>query len=132
MVQENPIKEAHRYLTNAKSLLRMEAKKKNGFYQDPKYVRMAGNCAWNGVLIALDATLEVRKKLGEKNRPHFSNYLDIAAKADRKIILPLQTSYLGLHQSMGYDGLQDYKAIESYIKNAETVLNWCEARYKAA
>jgi len=40
------ITEAHRYLDNAKEILSTKAQKEDGFYQDRKYVKMAGNTAY--------------------------------------------------------------------------------------
>jgi len=42
----NPaIKEAYRYLSNAKGLLEEKAIRENGVYRDQKYVKMAGHTA---------------------------------------------------------------------------------------
>lgn len=43
-------KEALRYVEKAKEILSTKAKKEERFYTDKKYVRMAGNTLWNGVL----------------------------------------------------------------------------------
>lgn len=58
----NTVQEAKRYLDNAREILREKARKENGYYQDRKYVRMAGNTAYNGVLVALDSVLEEKIK----------------------------------------------------------------------
>jgi hypothetical protein len=67
----HPIKEAERYLNNARQILSDKADKEGNYYNDSKYVRMAGNTAWNGVLIALDAVLPVRENLKKNQRPDF-------------------------------------------------------------
>lgn len=56
----NPIKEAERYLLNAKQILSEKAGKDGNYYENPKYVKMAGNTAWSGVLVALDGALNVK------------------------------------------------------------------------
>lgn len=58
----NSVQEARRYMDNARELLREKAGKQNGQYHDRKYVRMAGNTAYNGILVALDSLLEEKKK----------------------------------------------------------------------
>lgn len=58
----NSVQEARRYMDNARELLREKAGKQNGQYHDRKYVRMAGNTAYNGILVALDSLLEENKK----------------------------------------------------------------------
>ncbi|MEP7268067.1 MAG: DUF5618 family protein [Saprospiraceae bacterium] len=45
------IKEANRYLANAKELLEEKAKRENGFYRDKKYIRLAGHAAIRQKLI---------------------------------------------------------------------------------
>jgi len=45
---------AKRYLDNAKEILREKALKDDGYYQDFKYVKMAGHTAYTGILLALD------------------------------------------------------------------------------
>ena len=40
---KNPIKEAERYLQNAKQILSEKAEKDGNYYNDSKYVKMAGN-----------------------------------------------------------------------------------------
>ena len=56
------IVEAHRYLDNAKEILREKAKKEEGYYQDQKYVKMAGHTAYTGVLMALDGYFRGERK----------------------------------------------------------------------
>ena len=48
------ITEAYRYLDNAKEILREKAQKEDRYYKDAKYVKMAGNTAYNGVFVALN------------------------------------------------------------------------------
>ena len=63
MEKKNPIEEAKRYLQNAKDVLKNNTTVDNdGYYSDSKYVRMAGNTAWNGCLIALDAAYDIKKR----------------------------------------------------------------------
>lgn len=56
------ILEARRHIENAKDILSEKARKENGYYQDRKYVKMAGHTAYLGVLVALDAILVKRRK----------------------------------------------------------------------
>ena len=62
-MKKNPIEEARRYVDNAKQTLIENGKlnMETHRYEDPKYVRAAGNYLWLGVLMALDAVFEVRK-----------------------------------------------------------------------
>jgi len=60
---KHPIREAERYLQNARQILSEKAEKDGDYYNDPKYVKMAGDTAWKGVLVALDAVLHVRESM---------------------------------------------------------------------
>jgi len=61
--KREPIKEARRYVDNAKEILEERGKLDDeGFqYEDEKYVRAAGNYLWLGVLMALDGVFHVRE-----------------------------------------------------------------------
>lgn len=60
-VVNDPVLEARRYVQNAKDLLTEKADLDNEtqLYRDKKYVRMAGNTLWNGVLLILEAVFHV-------------------------------------------------------------------------
>ena len=98
-ILDHAIREAERYLKNARDILSEKAEKEGNSYKDNKYVKMAGNTAWNGVLVALDAVLPVRE--GRK-RPAFKDYLDAITKKDRKMTVTLLSVYEYLHKNMGY------------------------------
>lgn len=99
---KHPVREAERYLQNARQILSEKAEKDGDYYNDGKYVKIAGNTAWNGVLVALDAVLGVRKGLKKKQRPEFKNYQAAIAKKDSKMNRPLLNAYELLHKSLGY------------------------------
>jgi len=114
------IKEAHRYIDNAKEILTTKAQKKDGFYQDRKYVRMAGNTAYSGVLEALDGLFGIKKK-GRKNVEWYQEEL---GKIDRKLLNTFNSAYDTLHLAMGYDGNLNVKVCSAGLKDAETIINW--------
>lgn len=118
------VTEARRYLENARALLRDKAIKEEGYYQDIKYVRMAGHTAYSGVLVALDAALGVRRK-GRKSVEWYNEEL---AGLDRKALSAFVTAYDILHLSMGYDGLPSAKIAASGLEEAETLIDWVERR----
>ena len=68
MEKKNPIEEAQRYVDNARVLLqeRGELDYETQSYQDRKYVKMAGNTLWNGVLLILNATFHISKAKGRR------------------------------------------------------------------
>jgi hypothetical protein len=118
------ITEAHRYIDNAKEILRDKAKKDDKYYQDPKYVKMAGNTAYNGVLVALDGLLGVKKK----GRKSVEWYKEELGKLDKKIGNAFSIVYNTLHLDMGYDGLLSVKIASIGFEEAEVIINWVEAK----
>ncbi|MCL2649510.1 MAG: DUF5618 family protein [Candidatus Azobacteroides sp.] len=126
---KHPIREAERYLQNARQILSVKAEKDGDYYNDSKYVRMAGNTAWNGVLIALDSTLFVRPNMKKGQRPNFKDYQEALAKKDNKMLRVLLNAYELLHKSLGYDGVTDYKVVQSSLEKAQVILDWADKQY---
>jgi hypothetical protein len=116
--------EAHRYLDNAKQILREKAKKEDGYYTDKKYVKMAGHTAYTGVLEALDGLFGIKKK-GRKNVDWYQEEL---GKIDKKILNSFNVAYDALHLSMGYDGTKSAVIANEGLKEAERIINWVETK----
>ena len=127
---KNPIKEAERYLANARQILSEKAEKDGNYYNDSKYVRMAGNTMWNGVLIALDAALNVKGDLKSGQRPDIKDYQNAVAKKDRKMPRYLLDAYVNIHQSLGYDGVTNYKVVQAGMEQAKEMIAWASKYYK--
>jgi hypothetical protein len=116
--------EAHRYIDNAKEILREKAQKEDGYYLDKKYVKMAGHTAYTGVLVALDGYFGIKKK-GRKN---FEWYQGELSKIDKKISFAFSTVYTALHLDMGYDGSPSVVIANEGFKQAEKIINWVETK----
>ena len=127
---ENKIKEAERYLDNAKQILSEKAEKEGNYYNDRKYVKMAGNTAWNGVLFALDATLGVRTNMKKGARPDVHDYQKAILAKDRKFTQVFMSAYETLHKFMGYDGVLNYKVVQSGMEEAKILVSWASKHYK--
>ena len=125
----NPIKEAERYLQNAKQILSEKAGKDGDIYEDPKYVKAAGNYAWNGVLLALDAVLNVKDNLKNGQRADFQDYQTAIAKIDRKMPRTLLIAYDSLHKTLGYDGNPRYTIVQDSLKQAKEIISWAGQHY---
>ncbi|MCF2500510.1 DUF5618 family protein [Dyadobacter chenhuakuii] len=124
----NTVQEAKRYLDNAKEILREKAKKEDGFYQDKKYVKLAGHAAYTGVLVALDSLLGKKTK-GRKSVEWYQNEL---SKVDKKALTTFNDAYDTLHLAMSYDGNRSADVSKTGLKLAETLIHWVETRTAAA
>ncbi|GHV36649.1 hypothetical protein FACS1894180_2140 [Bacteroidia bacterium] len=129
-VQKNPIKEAERYLENARQILSEKAGKDGDYYNDKKYVKMAGDTAWKGVLVALDAVTDVRKTQKKGRRISIDDYQNAVFRKDRKMVKPLQSTYEVLHLLLGYDGILNYKIVQQGLILGKDMIVWASKHYK--
>jgi hypothetical protein len=127
---KNQIKEAERYLANARQILSEKAGKDGDYYTDKKYVRMAGDTAWKGVLVALDAATNVRKNTKKGQRLDIKDYQNAVAKKDSKMTRPLQYTYETLHLVLGYDGNLNYKVVQAGLEQGKNIIAWASKHYK--
>jgi hypothetical protein len=126
----HPIREAERYLQNAKQLLSEKAKKDGNYYNDTKYVKLAGHAAWSGVLIALDAVLGIHENMKKGQRLDFKDYMDAIAQKDSKMTRPLLGAYESCHKILGYDGNPVYKIVQAALEEADYVIRWADKNYQ--
>ena len=100
-----PIKEARRYVDNAREILEERGKLDDeGFqYEDEKYVRAAGNYLWLGILMALDGVFHVRED--RRTRVNIEAYEEAVGKRDLKLLSWLTEGYSIIHLYMTYDGI---------------------------
>lgn len=125
MERKNPIEEARRYVDNAKKLLveNGELDVETRLYGDKKYVRMAGDTLWKGVLLILDAVFHVRKD--RRTRVHIEDYVEAVNKRDGKLSKLVNTGYDTMHLYMGYDGIQDKNTCDSGFRIANDIIDRC-------
>ena len=122
------IQEAKRSLDNAKEILREKALKDDGYYQDSKYVKMAGHTAYTGILLALDVYLGKKGK-GRKDVDWYKEHL---SKLDKKVLNAFLTAYQVLHLDMAYDGAKSAELAATGLKEAEKIITWLETRTATA
>ena len=123
----NSIQEAKRYMDNAREILREKAIKDDGYYQDSKYVKIAGHTAYTGILVALDDFLGKKTK-GRKDVDWYKEHL---SKLDKKVLNAFLTAYQVLHLDMAYDGAKSAKLASTGLEEAENIINWLETRMTA-
>ena len=121
----DPVKEARRYVENAKNVLQkyatLDIETLN--YNDRKYVRAAGHYLWNGVLIILNAAFHVNEK---KGRISIDDYRIAVRPRDRKLLALVNNAYDILHLNMGYDGILNKKVCDEGFLVANEIIDRCE------
>lgn len=93
-------------------------------YEDPKYVRAAGNYLWLGVLIALDAVFHVRND--RRTRVNINAYEEAVGKRDKKLLGWVTDGYQIMHLYMNYDGIQSKKTCDDGFRIANSIIDRCE------
>lgn len=132
MKKREPIKEARRYVENAREILAERGKLDDeGFqYEDEKYVRAAGNYLWLGVLMALDGVFHVRED--RRTRVHIEAYQEAVAKRDLKLLSWLNSGYEVIHLYMNYDGNPNKGLCDTGFDYANKIIDRCESMMPAA
>jgi uncharacterized protein (UPF0332 family) len=124
--KQNRHREAIRYISNASEILRTKAQKKEKYYEDEKYVKMACATAYNGVLLATEAYLEMKGLPIEKKkwaRMNVKDYRDRLAKLDRSVLRSFNTAYEILHLVGYYEGETKASIILGGIDAAIDIIN---------
>ncbi|MDR0687868.1 MAG: DUF5618 family protein [Prevotellaceae bacterium] len=122
-IKQKAYAEAMRYMENAKETLR-KAGKEDNFYQDSKYVRTACGTAYNGVLLALDAYLQLKDvEMPKKKRRSIEFYTSNVAQLDKKLLNYVNNVYNILHLSGYYDGVRDARVIRAGLEDAEQIIS---------
>lgn len=121
----DPVEEARRYVRNAKDILNEKGRLdvETQLYGDRKYVKMAGNTLWNGVLLILDAVFHVKTEDG--SRPDIRDYQKVIALRDRKLLTLVHAGYDAMHLSMGYDGNPVKANCQAGIRIASDIIDRC-------
>jgi len=121
-LRENSYAEAMRYMDNAKETLKKAGKEDNR-YNDKKYVRSACGTAYSGLLVALDAYLQMKDvEMPKKKRRSIEFYLKSVAQLDKKLLKDLDVAYDTLHLSGYYDGNLDARVISAGFDNAYQII----------
>ena len=128
----HPIQEAERYLSNARNILSEKAEKNGDYYndRDRKHIKKAGNTAWDGVSLALDAVFGIKRN--KKKWVNIKDYQSAMAEKDPKMTKPLYSTYATLCLALGCDGTLSCNIVQIGFEQAEEMINWAAKQYKQA
>ena len=121
MELKDPIAEAVRYQENAKQIILDNENIEDGYYDDGKYVKMAGHTMWTGCLIALDYALQIKTK----GRKDIKDYQNAAAKRSKKLLNIITSGYQTMHLWLGYDGAKSVSTMKEGRRLADEIIEWC-------
>ncbi|MCA6369159.1 MAG: DUF5618 family protein [Cytophagales bacterium] len=122
----NPYTEALSYITSASQILSTKAQKKDKYYQDDKYVRIACATAYKGLLLAADTYVAMKGESIKKKKGAtvtVKDYRTRLAKIDKSVLLTFNTAHQVLLLVGFYDRETKVDVIESGISSALDVIN---------
>lgn len=128
MELKDPIAEAIRYQENAKKLILDNENIEDGYYDDSKYIKMAGHAMWTGCLVALTYALNLKTK----GRKDIKDFQDAAAKRSKKLLNYVTSGYLTMHLNLGYDGDKRVSTMKEGRRLADEIIEWCRNNSAAA
>jgi len=124
------VREPYRYLENAREILSQKAKKDGQFYSDAKYVRMACNTAYSGLLLAMDELfkykgIEFPKPKGKRTQSvNVDFYREQISKMNQTKAKEFNEAYNYLHLLGGYDGSLAVETSRNGLKFAQSIIDW--------
>ena len=118
-----PYQESLRYIDNAKLSLK-QAGKKDGEYDDVKYVQTAAGTAYVGTLLAIDEYLKRKEGSKYKKARSIEEYQIRLAKQDRKMLKLINSVYDSLHLAGYYHGTHSVKTIANGFEDALAIIEY--------
>ena len=121
----DPVAESRRYVENAENILKNHGQLdfETQLYRDRKYVRMAGNTLWNGILLILDAVFHIKNL--KRIHPDINDFRKEVAKRDNKLLSLINAAYETIHISMGYDGELSREVCQGGFRLANDIIERC-------
>jgi hypothetical protein len=123
--------EAMLYIANAKDALH-KAGRDGRYFKIKKYVRSASGIAYSGVIVAVEAWLEMKgvnvpETVIEKNQRKLAKSVDFyrghLTNLDKKLLQDFNSAYYNLHLCGYYDGVLLMKTIEGGFDVAMDIIN---------
>jgi len=126
--KDEAIKEAKRFLKNAKEILSKTEIEYNRIYKEPKATREAAGIAYLAALLAIDGFLISKGTSPDKLPTSIQGYMDAVKKIPRngKLMANLITAYQNLHILAYYRGGVNVDMIKAGLKSVEEIINILE------
>jgi len=126
--KDEAIKEAKRFLKNAKEILSKTEIEYNRIYKDPKATREAAGIAYLAALLAIDGYLISKGTSPDKLPTSIQGYMDAVKKIPRngKLMANLITAYQNLHILAYYRGGVGVEMIKEGLKSVEEIIKILE------
>lgn len=122
--RQKAFEKAKQCFDDARTILREKANYDDGYYQEKKYIKMAGKKAYAGMLLVLDEFINV-KTPGKRDADWYEGHLSFF---ERKVQNTFDTAYRVLYVSMGSKGIGNAEIAEIGIRRAEQVVDWIESQ----
>ena len=122
--------EPYRYLDNAKDILSTKAEKDGDYYNDAKYVCMACNTAYSGLLLAMNELFKYKKiefptPKGKRTQSvNVDFYKDNLSQINKSMLKDFNSAYNYLHLFGGYDGDLSVATSQRGLKLARNIIDW--------
>ena len=125
-MKKDLIKEARRYVDNAKKVLNENGKldEEINRYENKQSVRKAGKILWHGVLLAIDTVFDVRPD--RRTKVNIDDYVNTIIERDKNLSILMDTSYSIINVYMAYDGFQSKPVCDDGFRLANEIINRCE------
>ena len=117
-------------MTQARQLLSDKGGLEADWYSDHNVIRKAGNLAWEGVFMALNAVLKNKKIPITNPNPLLHDYMEAATKLDEEIDIRIESAYDSLYLTMGCDGNLLYDIVQASLESGDYIIDWCERKMK--
>jgi hypothetical protein len=130
-ILQKACKEAMLYIANAKDALQ-KAGRDGRHFKSKKYVRSASGIAYSGVIVALEAWLQMKDvkvpetvtvKNQRKSAKSVDFYRNHLKDLDKKLLQDFNSVYYTLHLCGYYDGALLIKTIEGGFEVAKDIIN---------
>lgn len=113
------LKDAQHWIDRAYYTLDYKATRKNGYYTNRKWVRLAGRQAYQGLQVSL-TTLLGKPAKGQSTHAYYRDQLTVDYP---ELVEPYRAVYAELVQRMGHQGHRRVRLAQAMLANAESLVD---------